>query len=159
MSSSRKMWREFLSLLVAVGGVKGTVAVCAAALCGGSAFGIRGLRRGRGRGDGSGRAGAPGIRARDADDGVRRRRHGRRLDRARRGDEREKKDENPSASPTEAYLEPMAKYQQEETLSNPCKSMPPWMDATVALTAESRMRCSNEAWCWDSPRSGWPIER
>ena len=33
MSSSRKMWREFLSLLVAVGGVKGTVAVrarCAA---------------------------------------------------------------------------------------------------------------------------------
>ena len=40
-----------------------------------------------------------------------------------------------TASPTEAYLEPMAKYQQEETLSNPCKSMPPWMDATVALTA------------------------
>ena len=59
MSSSRKMWREFLSLLVAVGGVKGTVAVCAAALCGGSAFGEFGdFVEGAGEAMGNGPGGA-----------------------------------------------------------------------------------------------------
>lgn len=136
MSSSRKMWREFLSLLVAVGGVKGTVAVCAAALCGGSAFGEFGDFV-----EGAGEATDPGAQAllgfalatpTMVYDAV-----VMGVDwtgRAEGMNEREGT-ENPSASPTEAYLEPMAKYQQEETLSNPCKSMPPWMDATVALTA------------------------
>jgi len=135
-SSTRKMWREFLSLLVAVGGVKGTVAVCAAALCGGSAFGEFGDFV-----EGAGEAMEPGAQVLlgvalatptmlyDAVvmgvDWT---------ERAEAMNDREGT-ENPSAAPLEAYLEPMAKYQQEETLSNPCKSMPPWMDATVALTA------------------------
>ena len=135
-SSTRKMWREFVSLLVAVGGVKGTVAVCAAALCGGSAFGEFGDFV-----EGAGEAMDPGAQAllgfalatpTMVYDAV-----VMGVDwtgRAEGMNEREGT-ENPSASPTEAYLEPMAKYQQEETLSNPCKSMPPWMDATVALTA------------------------
>ena len=135
-SSTRKMWREFVSLLVAVGGVKGTVAVCAAALCGGSAFGEFGDFV-----EGAGEAMEPGAQVLlgvalatptmlyDAVvmgvDWT---------ERAEAMNDREGT-ENPSAAPLEAYLEPMAKYQQEETLSNPCKSMPPWMDATVALTA------------------------
>ena len=136
MSSTQKMWREFLSLLVAVGGVKGTVAVCAAALCGGSAFGEFGDFV-----EGAGEAMEPGAQVLlglalatptmlyDAVvmgvDWT---------ERAEAMNDREGT-EKPSAPPLEAYLEPMAKYQQEETLSNPCKSMPPWMDATVALAA------------------------
>lgn len=136
-SDEKKMFREFLSLLVAVGGVKGTLAVVIGALASYSAFGDLGGAEGAWPSDGGvdltttaaiGLALAAPTVCLDAlvmgidwtskaeaansreDDG---------LGRGFMGD----------------FFEPLSRYQQEETLSNPCKSMPAWMDLSVAFTA------------------------
>ena len=134
-----KMRREFLSLLVAVGGVKGTLAVAAAVFCGVSVFGDVGQLESV---DGAvwkdvvlGLAcAAPTVAFDGFVMGV---------DwESRAVTEEEAEDAAKEATGTKRtrgrlvpYYEPLARYQQDETLGNPCKRMPWWMDASVAVTA------------------------
>ena len=52
-------------------------------------------------------------------------------------DEKKATDENPSSSSSfgSKTRRALAKYQREEALSNPCRSMPAWQDALVAAVA------------------------
>lgn len=136
-SPEDKKWREFLSLLVAVGGVKGTVAVSLAAALGLNLF--------------SGDIGSVGF-----DDAASTASLANELalglalatptaifdavvmgvDWTRRAEamnEREGTEDADGGHALERYYEPLSRYQQEETLANPCRSMPAWMDASVAL--------------------------
>ena len=133
-TAEKRMWREYLSLLVAVGGVKGTIAVCVATLARSSAFGDLG--------DLGGLAGEPGMDlATQAAIGLALTAPTALLDVLVMGvdwtksAERESSKEGGEKRGLAAYYEPLSRYQQEETLNNPCRSMPAWMDLSVALTA------------------------
>jgi len=138
-------WRDFVSLLVAVGGVKGTLAVVVAALCGVSAFGdvssttfgdvaiglalaapTTGLDAFAMGVDWTAKAEAAEAKraaaAAAADGGD--------------GDGAAMQTRNtPKGGVLDDYIEPLARYQIEETMANPCKSQPWWMDVSVAATA------------------------
>ena len=131
------MMREYLSLLVAVGGVKGTLAVCLAYAAGASAFGDFGAGTGGeamdfARAASIGLAFAAPTAIYDAlVMGVDWTARAEATNEARE----EASGEVREASALERYFEPLSRYQEEETLNNPCRSMPFWMDASVALTA------------------------
>ena len=136
-SPEDKQLREFLSLLVAVGGVKGTVAVSLAAALGLNLF--------------SGDIGSVGFDdtastaslANDLALGLALATPTAIFDavvmgvdwtrRAEAMNEREGTEDADGGHALERYYEPLSRYQQEETLVNPCRSMPAWMDASVAL--------------------------
>ena len=136
-SPEDKQLREFLSLLVAVGGVKGTVAVSLAAALGLNLF--------------SGDVGSVGFDdtastaslANDLALGLALATPTAIFDavvmgvdwtrRAEAMNEREGTEDADGGHALERYYEPLSRYQQEETLANPCRSMPAWMDASVAL--------------------------
>lgn len=136
-SPEDKQLREFLSLLVAVGGVKGTVAVSLAAALGLNLF--------------SGDVGTVGFDdtalttslANDLALGLALATPTAIFDavvmgvdwtrRAEAMNEREGTEDADGGHALERYYEPLSRYQQEETLANPCRSMPAWMDASVAL--------------------------
>ena len=136
-SPEDKQLREFLSLLVAVGGVKGTVAVSLAAALGLNLF--------------SGDIGSVGFDdtastaslANDLALGLALATPTAIFDavvmgvdwtrRAEAMNEREGTEDADGGHALERYYEPLSRYQQEETLTNPCRSMPAWMDASVAL--------------------------
>jgi len=137
VSPEDKQLREFLSLLVAVGGVKGTVAVAVAAGLGLSLF----------SGDvgsvGFGEAASTTPLANDLALGLALAAPTAILDavvmgvdwtrRAEAMNERAGTEDADGGYALERYYEPLSRYQQEETLANPCRSMPAWMDASVAL--------------------------
>jgi hypothetical protein len=133
----KAMMREYLSLLVAVGGVKGTLAVCLAYAAGASAFGDFGAGTGGeamdfARAASIGLAFAAPTAIYDAlVMGVDWTARAEATNEARE----EASGEVREASALERYFEPLSRYQEEETLNNPCRSMPFWMDASVALTA------------------------
>lgn len=136
-SPEDKQLREFLSLLVAVGGVKGTVAVSLAAALGLNLF--------------SGDIGSVGFDdaastaslANDLALGLALATPTAIFDavvmgvdwtrRAEAMNERQGTEDADGGLALERYYEPLSRYQQEETLANPCRSMPAWMDASVAL--------------------------
>jgi hypothetical protein len=136
-SPEDKQLREFLSLLVAVGGVKGTVAVSLAAALGLNLF--------------SGDIGSVGFDdaastaslANDLALGLALATPTAIFDavvmgvdwtrRAEAMNEREGTEDADGGHALERYYEPLSRYQQEETLANPCRSMSAWMDASVAL--------------------------
>lgn len=136
-SPEDRQLREFLSLLVAVGGVKGTVAVSLAAALGLNLF--------------SGDIGSVGFDdaastaslANDLALGLALATPTAIFDavvmgvdwtrRAEAMNEREGTEDADGGHALERYYEPLSRYQQEETLANPCRSMPAWMDASVAL--------------------------
>ena len=132
------MMREYLSLLVAVGGVKGTLAVCLAYAAGASAFGDFGAGAGGGEAMDFARAASIGLAFAAPTAiydalvmGVDWTARAEAMNETREESSGEVREE----SALERYFEPLSRYQQEETLNNPCRSMPFWMDASVALTA------------------------